>query len=389
VSVRVYPSLSLQLKKYGADSAVKCFNCGNCTAACGLTDQDSSFPRRYIRYIQLGLKEKMLGSLDPWLCFYCGDCSATCPREAEPGNLMMASRRWLTSMYDWTGISRRIYASRSFELGMLAVVALVVMGLFTLPSQFGFRLLAGYPEALQNVNMERFAPVHLVHVGDLILAGVLGGLLLSNAARMVYFVRRQGAPMPFGLLITQAKEFIIQFFTQKRWRGCTTSSTKVWLRHLLLVTGYITMAVLVEAFIRTFQVPDSSFHWTSILGYYATAVLLGASAWMLVDRIRKRDQLSKHSDLTDWAFLILLFLTALSGIIMHTCRMLNLPLAAYTMYMVHLMIAVPMLVVMVPFGKWSHLLYRPLAQYLLAVQRKVRETEPQKLNAQPAAIAAD
>jgi len=388
VSVRVDPTLSLQLSRYGAGSAVKCFNCGNCTAVCGLTDQEATFPRRYIRYIQLGLKEKMLGSLDPWLCFYCGDCSSTCPREAEPGNLMMASRRWLTSMYDWTGISRRVYKSRCFELGMLVVVALLVMGLFTLPSQFGFRLLASHPEALENVNMEHFAPVHLVHIGDLVLAGLLGVLLLSNAARMVYFIRRQGAPMPLDLLITQAKEFIVQFLSQIRWRGCTTSSTKVWLRHLLLVTGYITMAALVEGFIRTFQVPDSSFHWTSFLGYYAAAVLLGASAWMLIDRIRKREQLSKHSDLTDWAFLILLFLTALSGIIMHICRMLNLPLATYTMYMVHLMIAVAMLVVMVPFGKWSHLLYRPLAQYLIAVQRKARAAEPARVGVQPATAAA-
>jgi hypothetical protein len=40
--------------------------------------------------------------------------------------------------------------------------------------------------------------------------------------------------------------------------------------------------------------------------------------------------------------------------------------------MVHLMIAVPMLVVEVPFSKWSHLLYRPLALYLLAVHNYAR-----------------
>jgi hypothetical protein len=49
--------------------------------------------------------------------------------------------------------------------------------------------------------------------------------------------------------------------------------------------------------------------------------------------------------------------------------MLDLALATYVFYVVHLMIAVPMLVVEVPFSKWSHLLYRPLALYLLAAQR--------------------
>ena len=44
----------------------------------------------------------------------------------------------------------------------------------------------------------------------------------------------------------------------------------------------------------------------------------------------------------------------------------------YWLYVIHLMIAVPMLVVEVPFGKWSHLLYRPVALYLMAVERRWR-----------------
>ncbi len=388
MSVRIEAGIPAELSRYGARTAVQCFNCGNCTAVCALSEQDALVPRRYIRYIQLGLKEKMLGSLDPWSCFYCGDCSRTCPRDAEPGNLMMASRRWLTSMYDWTGLSRLMYRSTRWQLSVIAIVSLAVLSLFTLPGNFGFRLLAQHEEARQNVNLERFAPVHIMHVGDLVLAGLLGGLLLSNAARMVRFVVRQNPRAPGWLYVTQFKEVVIQFLTQLRWRGCATRQNKNWLRHLLLVSGYVIMAVMVEAFLRTFQVADDSFHWTSILGYYATAVLLGASAWMIADRFAKRDLPSKYSDTTDWAFLILLFLTALTGILMHTMRMLNHAMATYVMYTVHLMIAVPMLVVMVPFGKWSHLLYRPLALYLLAVQRKSRSREAaQPAFAKPAVAA--
>jgi heterodisulfide reductase subunit C len=57
MSVRVDPAITAELAHYGGDTAVKCFNCGNCTAVCSLTNQDTVFPRRYIRYIQLGLKE--------------------------------------------------------------------------------------------------------------------------------------------------------------------------------------------------------------------------------------------------------------------------------------------------------------------------------------------
>jgi quinone-modifying oxidoreductase, subunit QmoC len=45
-------------------------------------------------------------------------------------------------------------------------------------------------------------------------------------------------------------------------------------------------------------------------------------------------------------------------------------MATYVMYTVHMAIAVPMLAVEVPFGKWAHLLYRPLALYVAAVRRE-------------------
>jgi len=54
------------------------------------------------------------------------------------------------------------------------------------------------------------------------------------------------------------------------------------------------------------------------------------------------------------------------------------------MYLVHLMVAVPMLVVEVPFGKWSHLLYRPLALYLAAVQARARQPQASQVKAAPA-----
>jgi len=387
MSVRVDPGIVTELAHYGGETAVKCFNCGNCTAICALSKEDAVFPRRYIRYIQLGVRDKMLESVDPWLCYYCGDCSSTCPREAEPGKLMMASRRWLISMYDWTGLSRLMYKKEAWEFGMLAIVALVVLALFSLPENFGFRLLARHPEARQAVNLAYFAPKEIVHWGDMVLAALLGVLLLSNAARMFWFAMSNGPSVPLAVYAKQFKELVIHGLTQKRWRECTSDTTKHWLRHLLLVTGYGTMFALVVVFLYWFQVEDASFHWTSLLGYYGTLVLLGATSWIALDRLQKKDQIHKYSDLADWLFVTLLFLTGLSGILLHLARLLNLPMPTYVMYVVHLMIAVPMLTVEVPFGKWAHLLYRPLAVYLAAVQAKAREPQVSSLREAPAVPA--
>jgi hypothetical protein len=276
-----------------------------------------------------------------------------------------------------------MYRKEAWELGMLAVAAAIVLALFTVPANFGFSLLAQHPEALKTVNLAYFAPKEVVHWGDIVLAVLLSVFLLSNAARMVYYVMRNSHPVPLTAYLIELKELVLHAATQKRWRECKTDSTKHWLRHLALVSGYGTMFALVVVFLYWFQVEDASFHWTSLLGYYGTVVLLGATLWIARDRLQKRDQIHKHSDLADWLFVSLLFLTSLTGILLHLFRLLGLPMPTYLMYLIHLMIAVPMLVIEVPFGKWAHLLYRPLAIYLTAVQARAREPQASQVKAAP------
>jgi len=55
---------------------------------------------------------------------------------------------------------------------------------------------------------------------------------------------------------------------------------------------------------------------------------------------------------------------------MHVVRLAGWPVGTYVIYVIHLAIAVPMLVIEVPFGKWSHLFYRPLAVFLTLVREK-------------------
>ena len=96
MSSAVNPELLPSLKKFGVKDAATCFNCGNCTAVCSLSSESIPFPRKIIRYLQLGLSDKLMQSPEPWLCYYCGDCSETCPRQANPGEVMMG----LSALYD-------------------------------------------------------------------------------------------------------------------------------------------------------------------------------------------------------------------------------------------------------------------------------------------------
>jgi heterodisulfide reductase subunit C len=70
MAVRSNPNLLEQLKHYGAEDVTKCYHCGNCSATCPLSKEPFIFPRKSMRYLQMGLEDKLKGNLEPWLCYY-------------------------------------------------------------------------------------------------------------------------------------------------------------------------------------------------------------------------------------------------------------------------------------------------------------------------------
>lgn len=386
MSSQVNPELMQELEKFNIQKAAACFNCGNCTAVCALSSEDTPFPRKVIRYAQLGLKDKLIQSPEPWLCYYCGDCSETCPRQADPGEAMMGLRRYLTSVYDWTGISRLFYTSKVFEFAALFIVAAMV-GL-------GFYFFHG-PMLTDRVALNVFAPNRVIEILDLILLAILSAILLSNAWRMFkgvmgdpsqypqlsVFAKQQAGSqtvngVPISIYIEEAKEFVIQFLTQKRFNACGTRSQRwQWFIHLLIMTGYCTAFGLVVVGIRWFQRDEIYVIWhpVRLLGYYATFAILYGTTYAIMGRLEKRKTVYAHSHASDWIFLILLWLTTFTGILIHFTRLLEWPLTTYYLYVIHLMIAVPMLVIEVPFAKWAHQLYRPLVLYLMKVKQRAME----------------
>jgi len=381
MTARVNPQLVRDLEEFGVTSASTCFNCGNCTAVCNLSTESMPFPRKVIRYLQLGAKDKLMQSPEPWLCYYCGDCSETCPRDADPGEVMMGLRRYLTSLYDWTDVSRLFYTSKAFEI----IAILIVAGLVGL----GFYLFHG-PMLTDRVALNVFAPNKIIEILDLIMAAILSFFLLSNAYRMFKAImitplpgedpdsaKRRGRKLlkgiPAKFYIAEAKEFILNFVTQKKFGMCQKKEKMTqWIVHLLIMTGYSTIFLLVVVGIRWFQRDEiyPIWHPIRLLGYYGTFAILYGVTYAMIGRLKKKETAYRHSHSTDWIFLILLWLTTFTGILIHFTRLLEMPLSTYYIYVIHLMIAVPMLVLEVPFAKWAHQLYRPLVIYLMKVRER-------------------
>lgn len=371
-SCLVEPDLNFveELASFGAKTFRKCYQCATCSVSCSISPDENPFPRKEMLWAKWGLKDRLVKDLDVWTCYYCGDCSANCPRQAEPGETMMALRRYVTSRYDWTGISRLLYTSGKREVTAIGIVALVVVGLFYVSGAFTAERMV-----TEHVSVGTFAPVHLVHYADWVMAGILSFFLLTNTFRMWRIVM-DGQKAPLSSYISNLKTFVVHAVTQKKWRECEQGNTRGrWLKHFILVPAYVGMFVLVMFFLETLQVDTSEFTWVSYLGYLIAFILLYVSGDAIISRLRKKEEIHKHSHDSDWMFLILLFLTALTGILMHFLRIMDWPLSTYYTYVIHLAVAVPLLVLEVPFMKWAHLMYRPLALYLREVKQSAVEAK--------------
>jgi nitrate reductase gamma subunit len=182
---------------------------------------------------------------------------------------------------------------------------------------------------------------------------------------------------PLSAYVSGLKTFIIAATTQKRWRDCEKEENNSrWLKHFILVPAYVLMFTLVMFFLEHLQVDTSEFTAVSILGYGIAGILLYVSGDAILSRLRKSEEIHKHSHDSDWMFLILLFFTSLTGILMHFFRIADWAHPTYYMYVIHMAFVVPLLVLEVPFMKWAHLMYRPLALYLKEVKQSAATTRP-------------
>jgi ferredoxin len=328
---------------------------------------------------QLGMTDRLAENVDPWLCYYCGDCSDTCPRGAEPAETMMALRRWLISKYDVTGKARELYTSEKnvlftiFRTSLLPLVLLVVYHLITLGRNIN----------TDQVELNKFAPVLWVWAIVLIHFVYLGWHLLRNSLTMIKNVLGPDSnfwSIPIGAYLEGIKDFIIQLTTQRRWwSNCDPKERKVeinrWAKHLLLITGYVIMIILIVPFLWWFQTDEifPLYHPQRWLGYYATIALIVTSVEILYSRIKKNEQIHRFSQPSDWLFPSFLLTGAITGIFVHIFRYMQFPWPTYIIYTIHVMAMVAMLDTEVGIGKWTHLIYRPLAISLDALKKKNEE----------------
>jgi quinone-modifying oxidoreductase subunit QmoC len=340
MSTRIDPNFKNTLKEFGKGNWNECYHCGNCTAVCPISEDGFLFPRKGVRAIQMGLKNKLASEVDPWLCYYCGECSETCPREANPGELMMTLRRYLTSVYDWTGLSGLFYKSLTALIIALVVVAAAIISI-------------GFVKNFNTKSVMDFGH----HFERIAVFVVIAVFLLPSIFRMFWYtIIKEKIKAPLRTYIKGFWLLIKHMFTQKNTLKCEQNTWR-WLEHLLVVSGYILLLVT-TVFLNWFSTDHSVIIY---LGYFVSGLIFIFTFDFILQRFRKKKEISKFSHPTDWLFVIWLFFIGLFAFFTRLFIDTDLINQFLWLYVIHLIMLAQWALIIVPFGKWTHFLYRPFA----------------------------
>ncbi len=359
-----------RIRRYGRFDANGCMNCGTCSIVCDLSTGRTSFPRRALQRALMGLRTSLVREIDPWLCHDCGDCSRLCPRQAEPRESLMTLRRYLAGQYDVTGISARILRSGAWHVGTLAAAALLFLAVVAAYHLFYVEIA---PSDFLSTEMGLEHMFGLITDVTLVVFLLPLAVMAGNLANMFRLTMRgEGKPaIPLRFYLAYLKTLVTQALTHRTLRACRPpADPKRWNKHWLLAFGFVLMSVILMFFLPWFQTDSlyPLYHPQRWLGYLAAAALIVGPVDMIIARIRKRDEQHKFSEASDITLPVMLVLVAVTGILVHLFRYEGLTMACHYTYAVHMAIAVPMLLIEMPFGKMSHAFYRPFALYFQAVR---------------------
>ena len=388
MSVSIDPSLMKDLRRYGAFDISACFNCGNCTAVCPLASEGEPFPRRFIRYGQVGMKDRLLSARELWLCYYCAQCSDTCPRQAEPGEYMATLRRYAIANYDVSRLSRLLYTSPLFNvLFHLALYVVIVFFFITNLKQMDAR----------EWKLFEFLPFDFVHhfsMGVVGLVTVFGALNVLNM--IVHMWRGNGlGKILRGLGIKEIIQAawataVGEIVLWKRYRTCNEDHDspwylQPWFAHAGIALGMFGLfaATGIDYLLDTFGLKQPGY-WNDPIGiavrswgtFWGLAALYGATV-AIWRRLAKVDKMAAHALNSDWSFLIILWLALLTGFILEAAIIVPTPHTfGYWMLVFHMAIGME-LVLIIPFTKFAHMIYRSLALFIHELALRAKEVPAQ------------
>jgi len=337
----------------GGKSLKKCYQCATCSVVCNLSPDQAPFPRKEMVWSQWGLKDRLVADHHVWMCYQCNDCSTRCPRGAKPGDVMSGVRSAVIHHFATPGFMATI-ASRPLLLPVLFAIPIIV--LYALIKKFGYW---GIPTG--EVHYAAFFP-HIALEGFFGLASMVTVLIAAigvfrfwKALDSNYTDVKDRKP-----LIQSAMETLFELLKHRRFDECDESLPRRT-GHLFIFYAFLTLLFVtaIVAVLAQFGLyPLTLWHPLKVMGNLGAIALLVGCALVIMERMRAADKgrIAKGSYF-DWLFLIIVLLTAVTGVTTEFFRFAYMPVYAYPSYFAHLTL-VFILILFFPFTKFAHFFYR-------------------------------
>lgn len=376
--VRLDPDLLQDIKRFGAADVSACFSCGNCTAICPLTDDAGTFPRRMIRYAELGMKDALVSSKELWTCYHCGACSDSCPTEADPAGFMAAARRYAIASYDRTRLARTL----STRPVVGTIIALAIAAFFAL-----FMYASHGPESASRLALFQFIPERLIHLTGVAvmslvaLAGLVGIVTMARGIarrERIRFGDVFGGPAAWRRSLGALWVALgVEALGQRRYRSDCGEAQETeplyrrrWLLHALTIWGFLGLflATLLDyglalVGVKAIGAPVPIWYPVRLLGTLSGAALVYGTTLLIRNRLRGANRTASESRFPDWLLLALLWVTGVTGFGIELGLYLpHAPAWGYWVFLVHVAVAME-LVLLLPFTKLAHAIYRPVALF--------------------------
>jgi len=230
-----------------------------------------------------------------------------------------------------------------------------------------------------------FIPAEVIHDSGVIAGIIIVLVALAGMVNMIIHIRKE-KKLPKGARLNwfgaMWDTIVVEGLGQSRYRkDCEAYSKeqhwykKRWFIHAAIMWGFLGLflATVLDYFLYLLEIKPIG-TWVPIwypvrlLGTLAGVVMMYGVSAAIIRRLKKADETSKNSTPSDWIFLILLWLGGLTGFALEIALYLPQPHAwSYWMLLIHLIVVVELLVLL-PFSKFAHVVYRTVALYVYALK---------------------
>jgi citrate/tricarballylate utilization protein len=314
------------------------------------------------------------------LCFDCRDCYYACqyapPHEfaVNVPKLMSELRADTYREYSWPGILSGLFKRNLLATSLITLGALITITLLVLVSVGRETLFATH---LGEGAFYRVAPYAAMVIPPLAIFIYGIAVLLAGALRFWHETQESVREMvDFNALWQATKDAFGLTYMKGGGAGCNYpdaafTNSRRWFHHLVFYGFLLDFAsTSVAAFYDHFLGWQAPYPYLSLPVVFGTVggimLIIGTSGLLYLKWQSDRDPSAEGTLKMDVAFLLLLFLTSLTGLLLLTLRETA---VMGTLLVVHLALVAGLFITM-PYGKFAHVVYRYAALVRYGIEQR-------------------